>query len=66
MHQLATLPGVVSVRDQGLAGCIELAVIDGQPGRHGAPMQADTFDRGLHTRALGDTLELAPPFVCTR
>lgn len=65
VHQLAELPGVVSVRNLGLAAGIELAVLDGQPGRHGALVQAAAFDRGLLTRAPGDTLVLAPPFVCT-
>ena len=65
VHQLAGLPGVVSVRNLGLAAGIELAVIDGQPGLHGAQVQAAAFDRGLLTRAPGDTLVLAPPFVCT-
>ncbi len=65
VHQLASLPGVVSVRNLGLAAGIELAVADGQPGRHGAQVQAAAFDRGLLTRAPGDSLVLAPPFVCT-
>jgi len=53
------------VRTLGLAAGIELAVMDGQPGRHGALVQAEAFDRGLLARAPGDTLVLAPPFVCT-
>jgi beta-alanine--pyruvate transaminase len=65
VHALAGLPGVVSVRNLGLAAGIELAIIGGQPGRHGALVQAAAFDRGLLTRAPGDTLVLAPPFVCT-
>lgn len=60
-----SLPGVVSVRNLGLAAGIKLAVIDGQPGQHGALVQAEALDRGLLTRAPGDTLVLAPPFVCT-
>jgi len=65
VHALAGVPGVVSVRNLGLAAGIELAVINGQPGRHGALVQAAAFDRGLLTRAPGDTLVLAPPFICT-
>jgi beta-alanine--pyruvate transaminase len=64
VHQLASLPCVVSVRNLDLAAGIELAVIDGQPGRHGALTQAEAFDRGLLTRAPGNTLVLAAPFVC--
>ena len=42
VHELASTPGVVSVRNLGLA-----------------------FDLGVLTRAPGDTLVLAPPFVST-
>ena len=65
VHQLAGLPGVVSVRNLGLAAGVELAVTDGQSGLRGAQVQAAAFDRGLLTRAPGDTVVLAPPFVCT-
>ncbi len=65
VHQLAELPGVVSVRNLGLAAGVELAVARGQPGWHGARVQAAAFDRGLLTRAPGDTVVLAPPFICT-
>lgn len=65
VHQLSALPTVVSVRNLGLAAGIELAVMHGQPGQHGARVQAEAFDQGLLTRAPGDTLVLAPPFVCT-
>lgn len=65
VHQLASLPSVVSVRNLGLAAGIELSVLGGQAGRHGALVQAAAFDRGLLTRAPGDTVVLAPPFVCS-
>lgn len=35
------------------------------PGRRGALVQAAAFGRGLLTRTPGDTVVLAPPFVCT-
>jgi beta-alanine--pyruvate transaminase len=65
VHALADLPGVVSVRNIGLAAGVELAPVAGAPGRRGAEAQAAAFDRGLLTRAPGDTLVLAPPFVST-
>jgi beta-alanine--pyruvate transaminase len=65
VHQLVSLPGVLSVHNLGLAAGIELAVIDGQPGRLGVLVQAGVFDQGLLTRAPSDALVLAPPFVCT-
>ena len=65
VHSLADAPGVVAIRNIGLAAGIELAPAPGAPGRRGAAAQAAAFDHGVLTRAPGDTLVLAPPFVCT-
>ena len=63
VHALADAPGVVSIRNIGLAAGVELAAAPGAPGARGAAAQAAAFDRGLLTRAPGDTLVLAPPFI---
>jgi beta-alanine--pyruvate transaminase len=63
VHGLADAPGVVSIRNIGLAAGIELAPDAAGPGQRGARAQAAAFDRGVLTRAPGDTLILAPPFV---
>jgi beta-alanine--pyruvate transaminase len=65
VHGLADAPGVVSIRNLGLAAGIELASDASGAGRRGARAQAAAFDRGVLTRAPGDTLILAPPFVST-
>jgi beta-alanine--pyruvate transaminase len=65
VHQLAHVPGVVSIRNIGLAAGIELAPVTGAVGQRGAAAQAAAFDLGLLTRAPGDTLVLAPPFIST-
>jgi beta-alanine--pyruvate transaminase len=65
VHSLADAPGVVSIRNIGLAAGVELAPVPGAPGRRGAAAQAAAFDHGVLTRAPGDTLVLAPPFVST-
>jgi beta-alanine--pyruvate transaminase len=64
VHSLSDAPGVVSVRNIGLAAGIELAADTGMPGRRGQRAQSSAFDHGLLTRAPGDTLVLAPPFIC--
>ena len=69
VHALADAPGVVSVRNIGLAAGIELAPYDaehGGAGARGAAAQSAAFDHGVLTRAPGDTLIFAPPFVCER
>jgi beta-alanine--pyruvate transaminase len=65
VHSLASAPGVVSIRNIGLAAGIELAARPGAVGQRGAAAQAAAFDNGLLTRAPGDTLILAPPFTST-
>jgi beta-alanine--pyruvate transaminase len=66
VHALADAPGVVSIRNLGLAAGIELAPDAAGTGLRGARAQAAAFDRGVLTRAPGDTLILAPPFVATQ
>ncbi len=65
VHSLADAPGVVSIRNIGLAAGVELAPNPGAPGERGNATQCAAFDRGLLTRAPGDTLVLAPPFTST-
>jgi beta-alanine--pyruvate transaminase len=65
VHSLADAPGVVSIRNFGLAAGIELAALPNMIGQRGAAAQAAAFDYGLLTRAPGDTLILAPPFITT-
>jgi len=65
VHSLRAMQGVISVRNIGLASGIELAPRPGAPGHRGHEALIAAFERGLLTRAPGDTLILAPPFVCT-
>jgi beta-alanine--pyruvate transaminase len=65
VHGLADAPGVVSIRNLGLAAGIELAPDAAGPGLRGTRAQAAAFDRGVLTRTPGDTLVFAPPFVST-
>ncbi len=66
VHSLADAPQVVSVRNFGLAAGIELRASPAGAGQRGAAAQVAAFHHGLLTRAPGDTLILAPPFVSTR
>jgi beta-alanine--pyruvate transaminase len=56
----------VSVRNFGLAAGIELAPKEGAIGQRGFQAQAHAFKHGLLTRAPGDTLVLAPPFITSK
>jgi beta-alanine--pyruvate transaminase len=66
VHSLADLDQVVSVRNFGLAAGVELKPKDDAIGERGFNAQALAFKHGVLTRAPGDTLVLAPPFITTR
>jgi beta-alanine--pyruvate transaminase len=65
-HSLASNDKVVSVRNFGLAAGIEIAPRQGAIGQRGFEAQAHAFKHGVLTRAPGDSLILAPPFVTSR
>jgi beta-alanine--pyruvate transaminase len=66
VHSFSSNKHVVSVRNFGLAAGIELSPKEGAVGQRGFQAQAHAFKHGLLTRAPGDTLVLAPPFISTR
>jgi beta-alanine--pyruvate transaminase len=65
-HSMASLDKVVSVRNFGLAAGIEIEAREGAAGQRGFEAQAHAFKHGVLTRAPGDSLILAPPFVTSR
>ena len=66
VHSLADLDQVISIRNFGLAAGIELKAKEGAIGERGFNAQALAFKHGVLTRAPGDSLVLAPPFISTR
>ena len=67
LAQMASLRefGIVTdTRGIGLLAAIDLEPVDGKPGVRGYEMLQDLFNNGLLARITGDTLILAPQFVC--
>jgi beta-alanine--pyruvate transaminase len=62
---LCDLPAVADVRGFGLLAAVEVRVKAGAPGLAGNELQKRLFDAGLHVKATGDSLLLAPAFVTT-
>ena len=60
---LADLPAVADVRGYGLFAGIDLRTKESLPGLAGHEAQKRLFDAGLHVKATGDALLLAPAFV---
>jgi beta-alanine--pyruvate transaminase len=64
MHQAFTgVPGVISIRSIGLAAAVELAPIEGTPGKRGYEVFLDCYHQGVLVRPAGDNLVFCPPFI---
>lgn len=64
VHSLKGLPNVADIRTIGIAAAIDLAPIDGEPGKRGFLAMEETFHRqDLLVRVAGDTLVLSPPLI---
>ena len=66
VHSLRETPNVVSIRNIGLIGAVELAPRAGAPGKRGYETFIECYKRGVLTRVSGDNLMLAPPFISER
>jgi len=58
-------PHVTDIRGYGMFATIDLAP-DGAPGRRGHACQKKLFDNGLHLKATGDSLLIAPPLIADK
>jgi len=65
MHSLRGEPHVTDIRNLGLAAALECAPIAGQPGLAAMRVFEKALDEGLLVRCSGDTIAVAPPFICT-
>ncbi len=63
LHGLADHPHVVDVRNMGLIGAVELAPIDGQPGKRAFDAFVAAFEAGILVRVTGDIIALSPPLI---
>jgi beta-alanine--pyruvate transaminase len=66
VHSLQDLPAVADVRGYGLLAGVDVRTKDNAPGLAGNEVQKRLFDAGLHIKATGDSLLLAPAFVSER
>jgi beta-alanine--pyruvate transaminase len=66
VFSLCDLPAVADVRGFGLLAGVDVRAREGAPGLAGHETQKRLFDAGLHVKATGDALLLAPAFVTTR
>ena len=65
LHSLADHPHVVDIRNMGLIGAVELAPIEGQPGKRAFDAFLRAFEAGILIRVTGDIIALSPPLIIT-
>jgi len=65
MASLSALPAVTDVRGYGLLAGLDVRPA-GKLGAAGDRLQKRLFDAGLHVKATGDSIILAPPLISTR
>ena len=65
MHSLKGEPHVTDIRNLGLAAAIQCAPVAGQPGPAAMRVFEKAVDEGLLVRFSGDTIAVAPPFICS-
>jgi beta-alanine--pyruvate transaminase len=66
LHDLKGEPGIVDIRNVGLAGAFDLEPMQGQPGLRGLQVFERGIEEGILLRFTGDTIAVAPPFISRR
>jgi beta-alanine--pyruvate transaminase len=65
MHSLRGEPGVLDIRNIGLAAAVDLEPIPGSPGLRGLRVFERALREGQYVRFIGDTIAVGPPFIAT-
>lgn len=63
VFELQDLPCISDIRGYGLMAAFDLKPKDGKPGLAGHEVQKRLFDAGLHVKATGDAILMAPAYV---
>lgn len=66
LHGLADHPHVIDIRNMGLIGAVELAPIEGQPGKRAFDAFLKAYEAGILIRTTGDTIALSPPLIISK
>lgn len=66
LHSLRGLPHVTDIRNCGLMGAVEFAVVPGLPMKRSLDIFNRTFHKGVFSRCAGPTIAWSPPLVCNK
>lgn len=65
VHSLKCEPGIVDIRNIGLAAAVELEPLEGNPGARALKVFERGLEQGMLYRFTGETIAMAPPFIST-
>lgn len=65
VHSLKGEPGIVDIRNIGLAAAVELEPLEGNPGARALKVFERGLEQGMLYRFTGETIAMAPPFIST-
>ena len=65
LHSLKDLKEIVSIRGYGMMGGIEMRMKD-KPGKAGFQTFKHCYDAGVNFKNTGDSLIIAPQFICDK
>ena len=54
---------MIDIRNMGLIGAVELAPIEGQPGKRAFDIFVRAFEAGILIRVTGDIIAMSPPLI---
>ena len=63
LHELATAPNVIDVRNFGMIGAVQVAARENDPGARAFDIFRHCFDNGLLIRVTADIIALSPPLI---
>ena len=63
LHSLKGAPNVIDIRNMGLIGAVELAPIEGQPGKRAFDVFVKAYEAGILIRVTGDIIAMSPPLI---
>jgi len=66
VHSLKGAKHVTDIRNYGLAAGFTIDALPGEPARRPYEMAMAMLKKGFYVRYGGDTIQLAPPFVCEK
>ena len=66
VHSLKGARHVLDIRNFGLAAGLTISSLPGEPARRPYQIAMNCWKKGFYVRYGGDTIQLAPPFICDK